>query len=125
MLPNQKKKVHFGSVEEQDTSREIVLLPERETSKVRQAKNKKGCEQAKTTESGKKRLYPEKIEAGQQQPHKVASSTTCMPHIPTHTANASAALDVEEATSTQSEKQLASLPDQWHAPAGLSKESHG
>ena len=39
--------------------------------------NKEGCEQAKLTEKGNKRLFSEEVAAGWQQPQKVASSTTC------------------------------------------------
>ena len=70
---------------------------------------KEGCERAKQTERNKKRLSLEKVAAGWQRLHKVASSTTCTPHTSTHTANAFTALKAEEATPIQFERRLEEL----------------
>ena len=69
-------------------------------------KNKAGCEQAKPTEKGKRRLSPEEVAAGWQQPQKVAISTTCTHPTLMHTANAFTVLEVEEATLIQPERRL-------------------
>ena len=69
-------------------------------------KNKAGCEQTKPTEKGKKRLSPEEVAAGWQQPQKVAISTICTPPTLMHTANAFTVLEVEEATPIQPERRL-------------------
>ena len=80
MPPNLEKRVPVGSAEVKDISKEIAPLPVRETSNTRRSQRR--FEQVKPTERSKKRCFPEKVAAGWQQPHKVASSLLEHPWLP-------------------------------------------
>ena len=85
------------------------LYHRRSGKRLTPATAKESYELAKPTERDRKQFSPEEATAGWQQPHKVASSNTCTPLTPTHTASAFATLEVEEATPTQSERRLEQL----------------